>query len=142
MVFKFMVLNRSGVGYIQIKEMNHAFISIIDPGSEEIKLRTNPFTMGVLRMAFHDLDKPIVGYDLFSKEEAKQILDFINSIKNKIDLIIVNCEAGISRSAAVACSLSKILNGEDTWLIKRYNLYNRHIYNTIMSTYQDQQEEK
>lgn len=48
---------------------------------------------------------------LFSEQMADEILDFICSL-DKIELLLVHCDAGISRSAAVAAVVSAILNGE------------------------------
>ena len=67
----------------------------------------------------------------FSEEHAKQIIDFIKKYIDNIELIIVQCDAGISRSAGVAAALSKCLNGDDEYFFKRY-LPNSLVYSTIM----------
>jgi len=88
-------------------------ISITDP-------RSNPASIGlpesrILRLQFHDLrteqidvvksinkdksDWPI----LFDESHANQINDFINEDD---EIVIIHCEAGISRSPAVAAALA------------------------------------
>jgi len=57
---------------------------------------------------------------LFTKEDAKAILRFVIPYSAKIGLIVVNCEAGISRSSAIAGALSKIMNGDDEYYFKHY----------------------
>lgn len=47
------------------------------------------------------------------EEDAKKILDFVLKYKDDVNDIIVHCEAGISRSPAVAIALSEILNGKE-----------------------------
>lgn len=46
-------------------------------------------------------------------EDAKKILEFVLKYKDDVNDIIVHCEAGISRSPAVAIALSEILNGKE-----------------------------
>ena len=74
--------------------------------------------------AFDDADKPgetFLGIDLIliSDEQAADIVDFVDRWKNKVGLICVNCEAGISRSSGVALALSEIINGHDSGIRSR-----------------------
>jgi predicted protein tyrosine phosphatase len=97
----------------------HIIISISTPAYEQAKVATNSHTKGVLRLQFHDLDEapnpewqanygqPV----LFGKEHAKRIKSFV--IRYRPEEIIVHCDAGISRSPAVAAALSMYFNGED-----------------------------
>jgi predicted protein tyrosine phosphatase len=71
---------------------------------------------------------------LFDENMAQQILDFVTCFKDKVDMIVVHCEAGISRSAGVAGALSKILNGDDKYYFDHY-LPNMLVYRTILNTY-------
>ena len=71
---------------------------------------------------------------LFNVKMAKHILDFVNMWKYSVDLIIVHCEAGISRSAGVASALSLILNGTDDYYFKHY-LPNILCYRKILNVY-------
>ena len=44
-------------------------------------------------------------YHMFSNEQAKQIVEFVNDVWDKVDVIIFQCEHGQSRSAAVAAAI-------------------------------------
>ncbi len=46
-------------------------------------------------------------------DDAIKLLKFVLLYKDKINDIIVHCEAGISRSPAIALALSEILNGKE-----------------------------
>lgn len=73
---------------------------------------------------------------LFGKEDALKILNFVKLYKDKIDLIAVNCEAGISRSAGISAALSAILNGagSDQYYFSNY-CPNMLVYRKILDTY-------
>ena len=69
---------------------------------------------------------------------AIQILDFVEK-HNDIDYILVNCEAGMSRSVGVAIGLSEIYNGHKPELfvstLYDWRMYNQHIKDTIVNTH-------
>ena len=69
---------------------------------------------------------------VFDESYAKQILDFVKKYEEFVDLIVVHCEAGISRSAGVAGALSLILNGEDQYYFDNY-LPNVLVYRKIIN---------
>lgn len=77
---------------------------------------------------------------LFSREHAKLILDFVETYKDKIELIVVNCEEGRSRSPAIAGALAVILNGigSDNYFFNRY-LPNSLVYKIILLEYHEQE---
>jgi predicted protein tyrosine phosphatase len=77
---------------------------------------------GLLQLAFPDysfvsenLEKayPQLKGKLFDENFAQRILDFVDGVKDKIDTLLVHCEAGVSRSSAVAAAVSKIYLGID-----------------------------
>ena len=49
-----------------------------------------------------------------SPDDAKKIVAFVKSWINHIELIIVHCEAGMSRSSGVCAALMLWINGDDT----------------------------
>ena len=71
---------------------------------------------------------------LFSDKNAQEILDFVQYNRVDIDLIVIHCEAGISRSAGVAGALSLIYNGSDEYYFKKY-LPNMFVYRKILNMY-------
>lgn len=95
--------------------------------------------VGLLRLRFWDSMNPtqrqIEAEDpnLFSPEQAEWILLFTQDVWPKIDTLLVHCEAGRSRSPAVAAAICHVMYGagaEKEWFIK-YNL-NRFVYSRIL----------
>ncbi len=113
-----------------------AAISITDPGSADARLQTK-HRKAVLRLKFHDLDRPWLGYEegLFTPAMAKQVIAFVETWTPKVDLLLCHCEAGISRSAATAAFVSRILTGEDAEYFKRA-IPNKLVYRTLMKEWQ------
>lgn len=93
--------------------------------------------MGLLQLSFLDWDKPAVGETfsegtrLFSEKDADEILNFVNGVWDKIDLLLVHCEAGISRSPAVAAALCRMKYGHDMHFFQHYTP-NRLVYRTLL----------
>jgi len=117
-------------------------ISITDPNSKPVNLPLMGFD--VLRLNFHDLDQTYPGHAiiLFNTDMAHQIRNFVeerldwvkNSHRAWDDLtILVHCEAGISRSAAVAGALSKHFLGDDSKFFRTPYLPNRMVYRTLLN---------
>jgi predicted protein tyrosine phosphatase len=44
--------------------------------------------------------------------------DFINKYLDKVELIVCQCDAGISRSSAMAAALSKYITNDDKYFFK------------------------
>ena len=83
----------------------------------------------VLRLEFDDVDVAQDPYILFDTNHAVQIVVFTRECNaSDVETILVHCNAGISRSAAVA-----------KWIAERYGLpfpagymlYNKHVYNVL-----------
>lgn len=117
-------------------------ISITDPNSKPVNLPL--LDLDVLRLSFHDLDQTYPGHAiiLFDTDMAHQIKGFVeerldwakNPRSGWDDLaIVVHCEAGISRSAAVAGALSKYLLGDDSKFFRTPYLPNRMVYRTLLN---------
>jgi predicted protein tyrosine phosphatase len=88
----------------------------------------------VLRLKFHDVEPELDGYDyvIFSHDDVKKIFDFLKKHEDEIDEVVVHCEAGISRSAAVSKFIAVIYGLE---FPENYMLYNRNIFSTLMRLY-------
>lgn len=119
----------------------HINISIGDPELESANLPENEARKAELFMKFHDIDlrheRFINGeakYVLFNEDMAEVILDFVDLHVLDIELIVINCEAGISRSRGTACALAKILNNRDDDLFNQ-GCPNMKVYNTILNKY-------
>jgi predicted protein tyrosine phosphatase len=86
----------------------------------------------VLRLGFHDVEGPAGHYREMSAEHAAQVLAFARKHRNRT--ILVHCEWGASRSAAVALFLAAWLNrpldGDDElanqWVLQTMAVAGRH----------------
>lgn len=111
---------------------NMAIISIIDNDGDR---NLNPGWNYLLPLAFDDIDREVYDYKLFSKEQGRQVLDFISMLPTSVDCIVVHCWAGISRSGAIAKYLSEYYQTTD--FPSRYSLYNKHVYSTLRTVYNE-----
>ena len=114
----------------------HIIISIRSPDSLPIIMPYRKKCLDILRLSFHDLDgihvpTPATHFTLFTKKDSKKIMNFVTRYILNIELIICQCEAGISRSAGVAAALSKIINGDNKEIFKYY-LPNMLVYRKIL----------
>ncbi|MGD2071877.1 MAG: hypothetical protein PVG65_00100 [Candidatus Thorarchaeota archaeon] len=126
----------------------HIVISIQNPAYDFVKLPKLNSRKAWLGQKFHDVDDIyIYNFNNWCKERnlipftsyhAKSVLKFVNEWKDKIDIICVNCVAGVSRSAGIAGALSKILNGDDFYFFKHY-IPNRYVYKIILREYYGQE---
>lgn len=137
----FLVMNREGIQVYQ-EDRPHIVISISDPETTPPNLPDNENRLGLLRLQFYDLDhtkglsqllRERVKDSLFTEGQAKQVLRFFREFyPTKAQVVIVNCEAGISRSAAIAAALCKIGVGHDHLYFRKY-IPNRRVYSYILS---------
>ena len=91
-----------------------AVISIGEPDMKAPQIKEG--WHDVLRIFFHDVNPDKVvelssKYVGMSDSQADQIVEFVSRVAPNVDGILVHCNAGISRSAAVA-----------EWIAKRYEL--------------------
>ncbi len=92
----------------------HVWIGAFDPEEGPPKLPENSLRADELFLGFHDIEPGCPGdFILMTEDHAKQIVDFMEKHKD-VGLVCVNCEAGISRSSAIACAISLIFNGHDS----------------------------
>ena len=150
---EFFVYSRAMIEAITPHEVGHLIISIRTPGDpKEVRLPTNALTRGVLHLQFHDIDsypadveeilfaeEPHLKKAVFTDEMADQVLDFIDKhftfAAYPVERIIVHCDAGISRSAAVAAALCKsVFADDDDPFFRRYHP-NRRVYRAILNAY-------
>jgi predicted protein tyrosine phosphatase len=67
--------------------------------------------IAILQLYFLDHTTP--GENSMTKEQAQVILQFMQSVQDQIECLMVHCDAGLSRSPAVAAAIAKIFIGED-----------------------------
>lgn len=124
-----------------LQERDHVHIVITSPGSRVIQL---PCKKTTLRLFFVDLDPSAIrqseafandakrGQALidacFTEEHAEHIELFVRSTDPSD--VIVNCEAGVSRSPAVVLALRQKYGGDADWVFKKA-YPNLHVANVL-----------
>jgi len=109
-------------------------ISLTTPNSELPKF-DNPYAK-VLFLQFDDVIVPESNQIPINDGHAKQILEFMETWKDKIEDLIVHCEAGICRSAGAGAAISLIYNGSDKWVFDNPMFVPNHlVYRTILNNY-------
>jgi len=103
--------------------------------------KSNCFFEGVLRLSFYDSDpnnkhNPHIAPEgqLFDEKRANLVIDFVAEVKDEIDMLVVHCEAGVSRSPAIAAVLAKIHLGDDKAFFKAPFTPNMHVYRVMLDT--------
>lgn len=129
MIFKVMSRrNASKYTYSTECVFDCIIISITDVGSFPNHFnKENKYVKAILPLQFDDVD---YGQDnCITSEDARMIVDFVSRWSNKVNLVIIHCEAGISRSAGVCAALMKIFNGND------FEIFDNPRYAPNMSCY-------
>jgi predicted protein tyrosine phosphatase len=137
--------------YTALIKTPHVIISITDPDSELPAFAPNENRLGILSLRFYDLEdirdqmKPKdavaylaqFGHGLFKDDQAAEIVDFVEGIKDKVKGILVHCHAGVSRSAAVAAVIELMLNGSNERVFndRRYSP-NLYVYAKLLLAWQ------
>ena len=66
----------------------------------------------ILTLQFEDTE--LVSEDGITDDDAKQIAMFVDKYFGNIDMIVVHCEAGVSRSAGCAAAIMKFYRNDDS----------------------------
>lgn len=140
---EFIVYNRSAIEALKPHEVPHIIVSIRSPKDpQEARLPTGKHTLGVCRLTFHDMDDAHMAYpaikkeyetECFSRSQARQIIDLVRANPDA-QRLLVHCDAGFSRSPAVAAALSKAITGDDKAFFKRYSP-NMRVYRTLLEEF-------
>ena len=135
----FFVYSRSAIEAVSPHDVPHVIISITSSAADVARLRTNEACRGVLRLSFLDADVPSdlhAEAELFSREQAARIWDFVLQHRTEVERLIVHCDAGMSRSPAVAAAISKALTGDDTAFFGGRYRPNMRVYRALLDAYQ------
>lgn len=116
--------------YNQVRE-KHIVISISGSEDKETVIPNNPNRAGKLHLKFDDVEDIQEQWIYFDRGCAEEILEFVERHCMAISLIVVQCQAGLSRSVAVASALSKIINGRDDAVFTK-GIPNMFVYTTIL----------
>jgi predicted protein tyrosine phosphatase len=100
-------------------EGEFALISICGYEDTPAQLEENSTLKEKLFLVFDDVEAP--HKNQITKKQAKQIAKFVKENKDLVDGFIVNCMAGISRSAGVAAAILKYFTNDDTQIFDSAN---------------------
>ncbi len=131
---KFLVLGRADVA-TRTLDLPYIVISVTECEAPEAHIAESPQRVDVLRLKFHDVDTPGAGRVLISAEDARSIVAFARQHLETAQVIVCQCEAGMSRSAGIAAALSKWLQDEDMAFFRHY-LPNRYVYRQVLNAAQ------
>lgn len=67
---------------------------------------------GLLQLVFADTADPDRS-DSFTSSLAAKVLDYVGKMWDDVEVLLIHCEAGLSRSPGVAAALSQIYYGDD-----------------------------
>ena len=132
----FVVTDRSGIEDGVLVRSSYIVISIHDTYSPPAKVKQQSGLRAVLQLAFDDaeptnsaaLPKALT---LMTREQAKSIWEFVEHHMDYVGAVVVHCEAGVSRSPAVAAALCKSMGGNDRKFWREYQP-NVHVYRLML----------
>ena len=112
----------------------HAVISITSE-DREVDFPPNPYRKALLRLRFHDEARPRNNYVTMSSLDAARVWSLVQKVQGEIDLLIIHCLAGFSRSPAIAAAIDEVLEVyDDNRWFTNYSP-NRHVYRTMLNTF-------
>jgi predicted protein tyrosine phosphatase len=129
------VYSRSALDAVAPHEVPHVIISITSNPDDVARLRLTNMCRGVLRLSFPDAEAPSPLYaeaNLFSRKQASDVWTFTQQHLSEIQRIIVHCDAGVSRSSAVAAALARVLNDDDTEFFGGRYRPNMRVYRILL----------
>jgi predicted protein tyrosine phosphatase len=132
------VYSRYGLEAARPHEVPHIILSITSGPDDQARLRQNRECRGVLRLSFPDAEAASEQYaenELFSAEHAKQVWDFALRHRQLVERILVHCDAGKSRSPALAAALARVLNGSDTEYFGGRYTPNMRVYRMLLDAH-------
>jgi len=131
---EFFVYSRRAIEALAAHEVPYVVISITTTLDDHARLPASERCIAVLRLTFADIDRPFDGAVMFGPEHARAICEFITEHRDAIERVLVHCDAGFSRSPAVAAAIAKCLGEDDTEFFRRYQP-NMHVYQTLLDTW-------
>jgi predicted protein tyrosine phosphatase len=106
-------------------------ISIATTEDQFIRIRKRR-RRALLQIAFADVCESLPGYTLFDSDHAHDILDFVTLHWRRIDTLMIHCEAGLSRSPAVAAAIARLKLGDEAEFFEEPFMPNNYVYRTLL----------
>lgn len=113
---------------------NTAIISITDIYNPKSRLLNVDWLRDVLRLKFDDEEEGLNSIQQWHTEAIRQFVEHINN--QDVPILIVHCEAGISRSAGVAAAIGKFLFNDDSFVFNDGKFCpNMKCYREVLNTF-------
>ena len=100
-----------------------------------LKSGENKMVAHVEFLMFDDIDasESVGGLKPMSENDAKRIVDAFAQYNDRVSQLIVHCDAGYSRSPAVAAALTKALGLDDSSYFGHSYCPNMHVYRLVLN---------
>ena len=137
---QFFVYSRRALEAVQPHDVPHVIISITSGAEDVARFRANEHCRGILRISFPDAEvasEKFADADLFSRRHARQIWDFVLIHRDSVQRIVIHCDAGVSRSPAVAAALARTLGGDESEFFTGKYHPNMRVYRLLVESAPD-----
>ena len=118
---------------ISISDTDTPILNILAEHAKE-----NPNIVHIEFLQFDDIDcaEEIHGLKPMDEDDAVAIVDAFEKYWGTVDQIIVHCDAGYSRSPAVAAAIAKAMGKSDeVYFSSGEYCPNRHVYRTLLNIF-------
>ena len=128
-----LVYSRGAIERLPPHDVPHVIVSITTTSDDEAELPIDEHCKGVLRLAFLDAESlPADAPGQFTSQQASAICVFVQKHRLNVRRIVVHCDAGVSRSPAVAAALAVCLGKSDEEFFRRYRP-NMFVYRCLLN---------
>jgi predicted protein tyrosine phosphatase len=132
---EFFVYSRRALEAARPHEVPYIVISITSGPDDVARLQRSDQCRGVLRLSFPDAEAPSGQFtegDLFSQSQATQIWDFVLQHQAAVQRIVLHCDAGVSRSPAVAAAVARALGADNAEFFSGRYHPNMRVYRLLL----------
>ena len=91
-------------------------VSIVGTNTEPPNFYHNPRIVEKISLAFDDITEVADSQTLLSEAQCHQIKDFVLDHAEEVESIVIHCLAGVSRGAAIAFAICRLLGMDDMWI--------------------------
>ena len=133
---EFYVYSRRALEAARPHEVPHLVISITSAKDDVARIVTAAPCVAVVRLAFVDREESSEGIlesELFSDEHAREVWRHVEEHLPNLERIVVHCDAGYSRSPAVAAALARVLLGDDAQFFGPRYSPNPRVYRLMLA---------
>lgn len=122
------VYSRAAVEALPPHDVPHVVVSITSYVDDRARIAAGEHCREILRLTFRDV---LIGDGVFTANDAQKIWDALGRNAD-VTRVVVHCDAGISRSAAVAAAILRAAGDDDAEIFRRHRP-NPHVYETMLA---------